>query len=64
MLEALETEYFVGRTLGRYRIEAFVGRGSTGTVYRASAQDANPAAVVAVKIVAPELLAAPGGSSF
>src|SRR2546427_946694 len=30
-----QTEYFVGRTLGRYAIVSFVGRGGMGEVYRA-----------------------------
>lgn len=58
VLEALETEYYLGRTLGGYRIEAFVGRGSTGSVYRAIDSATNTP--VAIKILAPELLVAEG----
>jgi len=50
VLAALETEYYVGRGLGKYQIEEFLGRGGTSTVYRA--RDIESGDVVAVKIFA------------
>lgn len=48
VLAALETEYYLGRNLGGYQIEEFLGRGGTSTVYRARDMDSGHA--VAVKI--------------
>ncbi|MCC6344678.1 MAG: serine/threonine-protein kinase [Bryobacterales bacterium] len=50
VLAALETEYYLGRNLGGYQLEEFLGRGGTSTVYRARDMDSGHA--VAVKIFA------------
>jgi len=48
LLSLLESEYFVGRTLGRYRVESYLGRGSSGTVFKAT--DSSNGDPVAIKI--------------
>jgi len=51
VLGALETEYYLGRSLGKYHVEEFLGRGGMSTVYRA--RDTESGQVVALKIFAP-----------
>ncbi|MCU0727062.1 MAG: tetratricopeptide repeat protein [Planctomycetes bacterium] len=46
----------VGKTLGSYRLDAELGSGAMGKVYRAT----GPAGTVAVKVVHPHLLESPG----
>ncbi len=57
MVEALETEYYLGSTLGNYELQSLVGRGGMGSVYRAVEISTNRE--VAVKILSPELFASP-----
>ena len=52
-----ETKSLVGRTIGGYRIERYVGKGGMGTVYRAVQISLDR--VVALKILSPQLVADP-----
>ncbi|MFQ5844513.1 MAG: protein kinase, partial [Planctomycetota bacterium] len=60
-LEKVEPGFFedplVGRTLGKCRIERYVGEGRTGTVYRAHYEPLRR--TVAVKILKPEVAKVP-----
>ena len=47
------TELRLGATLGRYRVEALLGHGSTGSVY--AAEDVMLERRVALKVLLPEL---------
>jgi len=51
-LGAIETEYYLGRMIGKYRVEEFLGRGGTSTVYRA--RDAGTGETIALKILSPD----------
>ncbi|MBL8292683.1 MAG: serine/threonine-protein kinase, partial [Bryobacterales bacterium] len=53
VLGALETEYYLDRSLGKYHVEEFLGRGGMSTVYRA--RDTESGQVVALKIFASQL---------
>ena len=53
MAPVIETAVSPGRTIGRFRLEALIGEGATGLVFRAAAGDGR---VVAVKQLRPELL--------
>lgn len=48
VLGALETEYYLGRKLGSYEIESFLGSGGTGLVYQA--RDTMGGRIVALKV--------------
>jgi Tol biopolymer transport system component/tRNA A-37 threonylcarbamoyl transferase component Bud32 len=58
VLHAFESEYFLGKSVGRFRIDAYLGRGCSGIVFRAF--DPGTADYVAVKVLSPELVADPG----
>ena len=49
VLGALETEYYLGRSVGRYHIEEFLARGGMSTVFRA--RDGESGEIVALKIL-------------
>lgn len=50
----------IGQMVGRYRVLEFLGHGESGAVYRA--EDLDRHRMVALKIVAPELLRPPGAA--
>ncbi len=53
MAPVTETAVSPGLTIGRFRLEALIGEGATGLVFRATAQDGR---IVAVKQLRPELV--------
>jgi Tol biopolymer transport system component/tRNA A-37 threonylcarbamoyl transferase component Bud32 len=57
IVDALEAEYYVGCTLGAYKLVGLIGRGGSGSVYRAAEILTNRE--VAIKILSPELFASP-----
>ena len=52
-LTLVDANYLAGRTLGKYRIESFLGAGGMGMVYRASHVTLNK--IVALKILLPRI---------
>lgn len=53
--EALEGKSMIGKTVGRFRIEAEIASGGMGRVFKASRIDADPAQTVALKLIRNEL---------
>jgi serine/threonine protein kinase len=49
--EGFDEQAWIGRKLGPYRLQAFLGRGGMGTVFRAEREDAAGRRAVALKVV-------------